>query len=167
MERIIEKLSDYEEQETVTMILFKHYGRKLYISNYRVKFHDLLRNYNYIEEKDRRRFHYYNFIAACYDEYFQKGFHHLSELRMFYGSRLNPTTHEEWKDLTGEPKIFIGNLSHRYGQKFVKIREFQRKIPIFRGEVKHKTSKSNTVEVVINFFLNGLKAELVYNDEEI
>lgn len=166
IEKLIEKLSYYEEQESVTMILFRHLGRSLHIPDHRIRFHGITRNYNYIEKKDKLRYHFYNFIASSYDNFFQNGFEHLSELRKHYGFRLNPNNYQEWKTSTGESNIFIGNLKEKHGRRYVKIREFQRDIPIIKGKIKKTNSRNPSVRIIIYFFLNGLKAEIISDGEK-
>lgn len=162
LERVVDQLVQYEDQETVTMILFKHYGRNLYIPDYRVKFFKLINDYNYIEKKDQQRFHYFNFVASCYDEYFRRGYEHLDEIRKIFGSRINPNTFKIWKDSDGLAKIFTGNIKQRHKRDFVKVRDFQRNVPIIKG----KSKVNSSVKVKVYFYLSGLKAEIVEDISE-
>lgn len=164
-QKIIDTLEDYDFNDSVAIILFKHYGRHLYIPNFRIKFFKLLQNYPNLEKKDPLRYFYYNYIAMTYDSFHDEAYRFLTKIREQFSTRnLSPKIRETWQDSDGKNKLFTGIIVRRNdridGRKCVKIKSLQRKIPISKG-LKQDINLYDSVEVIIHFHLAGPLAEIV------
>lgn len=107
---IITEMEDYQYDDDIQNYLFKYYGENLQYLDLRVKFYELIRKNNSLQERDDLKWLYYNFIAESYNLKFQAAFEHQKNIRRDYRNAYikNPL---EWKESgTEEVKIFKGKV---------------------------------------------------------
>jgi len=66
LEVLIRELEEYDYLNDVERLLFKHYGRNLFVTDNRTKLFQLIQGNKDIEQQDPIRFHYYTYIAEAY-----------------------------------------------------------------------------------------------------
>jgi hypothetical protein len=161
---IIRELESYTHLDEVAKVLFRYYGKQLYNLNTRLKFFSITNSHPEIERKDSIRYHYYSFIAEAYNRNFSFAYEHVNGLRgkLRY---LNPALREVWKDEnSSEEQVFEAVIRTERQRKRVRVIDLQQTIDLLPGNYSAYAEASH-VNVVLHFFLNGMKAEIVEVEE--
>ena len=160
---IIYLLEDHKELNYVAKVLFKHYGRNLYVNYNREKLSDLVKYNSSIHITNPLRYKYYNFISAAYDYRWGKYYDTIHKIRSSY-ENLNPEIVEKWKDSEGNPKIFNGIIRSTDNKKFVRVLDFGKNFPLVKGNYSNvRVGDEYTIE--LSFYLTGIRVNLVDRKE--
>ena len=165
-ERVIELLEAYTHLDEVAKVLFRFYGKNLFDIEMRLKFFNITNNHPEIERKDAVRYHYYSFVAEAYNRNFGFAYDQLNGLRgkLRY---LNPAVREVWKDENSrEEKVFEAIIRTDRQRKRVRVIDLQQTIDLLPGSYSAFPEASH-VNVILHFFLNGIKAEIVQVEENV
>ena len=159
----IEELGEYTHVQEVSKFLFKYYGRRLYDPEKRASFFELLRNNEFLEKDEVLRYHFYCYVAQSYDTNFNSSFRHLDKIRHGFGF-INPDYNEVWKDSEGYDLIFDAKVVNYKGTLAVRVSYFPRTFFLDRKSKKEKIKVNDKVTVQLNFYLFGIKAEIVIEE---
>ena len=109
---------------------------------------------------DSVRYHYYSFIANSYNRNFQYAYEHVGALRG-KANYLNPALKEVWlEENTLQEKVFDAIIRVSKNRKRVRIVDLQQTFDLISGDYASFPENSRQT-VVLHFFLNGIKAEIV------
>jgi len=162
--RIIGELEPHAHLDEVAKVLFRYYGRHLYDISTRLRFFEIITKHPEIEKKDLVPYHYYSFVAEAYSGNFQYAYEHVSALRGKFGY-LNPAMREVWRDEeTLEERVFEGIIRIEKGRKRIRVIELQQTVDLVPDNYS-TFSESSHHNVVLHFYLYGVKAEIVRPEE--
>jgi hypothetical protein len=160
-EDTIQEMFEYLDNYEVGLFLFKYYSTKLNFTDSRVRFLNVVRNVNMIQEKKPLHYNYFMFVAEAYANNFRNAFSFLGDIeRQHYF--INPDFHQIWnKPEINEPRIFPGKIVD-YKGKFLAFRSLDLQIVLFinRGN-QIKVSIGDVVKCHLHLALNGIKAEII------
>ncbi|OGU51584.1 MAG: hypothetical protein A2080_16395 [Ignavibacteria bacterium GWC2_36_12] len=163
LEVLIRELEEYDYLNDVERLLFKHYGRNLFVTDNRTKLFQLIQGNKDIEQQDPIRFHYYTYIAEAYNKNFQYSKEHIYTLKnKFY--YLNPKLCETWIDNeTREPRIFDAVITESRNHKIrVRVIDLQQEFNLRKSNYDmFDLSISSHHQVTLHFFLTGIRAEII------
>jgi hypothetical protein len=154
------ELEAHTHLDEVAKVLFQYYGKHLYSLSVRLKFFNIINTHPEIERKDSVRYHYYSFVAEAYNINFHYAYEHVGFLRGKF-TYLNPAQREVWRDEdTGEEKVFEGIIRIDKNRKRVRVIDLQQIIDLVPDNYSAFPESSHH-NVVLHFYLNGIKAEIV------
>lgn len=163
---IIEEVKHYSYIEEVAKFLFKYYGRNLYSMENRMRFFELIKENNFLEETDNLRYNYFRYIAEAYNGNFSYAFEHLRTIKDNY-SNINPDFSQVWCDDSGEELIFEGILdTNRKGIRIAKVPYFPRDFYISKNTAPYDYKRLKKVDVKLHFLLYGISAEVLSSTED-
>ncbi len=156
-DELIDELENYLDCNEVVRFLFKFYGNNLNYVNYRMKFFDLTKRVDFIQNS--LMYNYYMFIAESYNTNFYHGRTYLNNIESKY-HYLNPEYQQEWKESDSEnPKIFEGIIKKNdKGFYLFKSKELQTP---FRMKNQSKLKEGTEVKAKLVFLLNGISAVII------
>jgi len=156
----LNEMENYQSNFEIVKFLFKIYGRNLHNPNIRIKLLRLSRDNSKLEKDNPLRFNFFNFIAESYNNNYSEGKRFLNNIQTKYNN-LNPEFHYQWKDQTGEVRIFEAKVIRNNGEKFkaIKIPEIQLTAKLIKGNYDNFIIGAN-VNVILHFYLYGLMAEI-------
>ena len=106
------------------------------------------------------RYHYYSFVAEAYNKNFHYAYEHVGLLRGKF-TYLNPAQREVWRDEdTSEEKVFEGIIRMDKNRKRVRVIELQQTVDLVPDNYSAFPESSHH-NVILHFYLNGIKAEIV------
>lgn len=160
--KIIEELEKHTHFEIVNKILFRFYGRTLYIADHRVRLFKLAREHKELLENDKVRYYFYLAVAEAYNKNFIDCKNHIDYIKQNF--KPNPFLQETWKDPYGDIELFTGRLIQNKRHYRVKILEIQKTFSLRRANYDARNIKltnEKEYKVKLNFYTGGLNAEIV------
>lgn len=156
----IYEMEGYLDNYEVLIFIFKYYGQNLHIPDTRVKFFDLVRRNEILENKQPLRYHYYSYVNEAYNWNFNAAFGHLRMMGEKY-MHINPEYQQYWREEeSGEPKIFEGKIVPYKNRYKFKSREIPRNVNFHNvNDVTMKSGKE--VSCRLKFHLFGIVAEVI------
>jgi hypothetical protein len=162
---IISELESQTHLDEVAKVLFQYYGKHLYDLSVRLKFFNITNAHPEIEKKDSVRYHYYSFVAEAYNKNFHYAYEHVGLLRGKF-TYLNPAQREVWRDEdTSEEKVFEGIIRMDKNRKRVRVIDLQQTVDLVPDNYSAFPESSHH-NVILHFYLNGIKAEIVQSAVE-
>jgi hypothetical protein len=154
------------ELETITYnneavkLLLKYYGRNLAYHDKRIKYFDLVRNHPELEDTDRLRVVYFNFVAECYNKNFGYALNHLKNIRERF-TYINPDFKQVWiDDTTNKTALFEATLRlNRSGKKTFYIPELGLWAKCENWDSSWQLKMNFDVE--IHFYIYGIRAKAI------
>jgi len=158
MASLIDELENYSDNDEVVRFLFKYYGNRLNYVDYRIKFFDLVRRVEYLQ--DTLMYNYYMYVAESYNSNFYDGRTYLSNIEKKY-LFLNPEYQQEWKESDSENrKLFEGTIKrNEKGHCMFKATDLQQPFYIIGG--KNRFPNGEQVKANLVFMLYGIHAIIV------
>lgn len=155
----VNELEQYAHLNEVAKLLFRHYGRALYVEDNRVKLDNIARSNTRLIRQDPVRFHYFLAVSCAYDRRFADFRRHISEIPRRFGSRLH--MHDYWKDEGGTPIIFDAIIEKRGEGYWARIVDLQYGVPISRRNLSRVSTDSSHKRVQLRFHTGGMNAFVV------
>lgn len=165
LKSLIEEMEQYTDNNEVVKFLFKHYGRNLHVPNNRIKFFSLTKSHPILEKYSPLRYYYFSYMAECYDHHFHYAHSLLNQIKGQF-NYLNPEFHYLWLESDKNvPRIFDGIIIRKHKQmKRVKVSELQQHFALIKKD-KENYDIHSQVQVVLHFYLYGIRAEIIKNNE--
>lgn len=166
-EQFIPELETYLDNKDVVYFLFKYFGRNLHDVQNRIKFFNIVRDNQFLEEQSSLRYNYFNGICEAYNYKWSESKGSLAEIKGIKQSQLNPDFFLYWKDADGELKVFEAEVT--VNEKKVKRAQISR--PFFRhfffvsGDYSG-VREGEAIKVYLKFFIDGIKAEIALDSGE-
>jgi hypothetical protein len=161
--KIIGELEYYSLYENVAKLLFNYYGRNLHLEHNRTKFDRIVKNNARILERDPIHYYFFKCVEAAYNKCFDESYRYAMDLRSIC-PYYNPVYHETWRDAkSNEPVVFSGIIIRNSSGKFkVRIIDLQQSFRLrFTDGLYIKINDGMSVEVLLHFYLTGIRAEIV------
>jgi hypothetical protein len=157
---LVQGLEQFSDYDNVVKLLFKHYGKNLHEADIRVKFYDIIRDNEYLIEKEALRYYYLSYVANCYDQHFDESYTFLENLRKnFKVSQLNENNILSWNENSNDKVFFEGVIVRYKGRKWVQIKSpIYHRIQFF---TKEKLSVNTSVKVHVYFTYKGMVADII------
>jgi len=157
----INEMEQYQDNNEVVSFLFKYYGRRLNTATNRVKFFELVRKFEFLEDDMPLSFYFFNFVAESYNSNFSHGRRSLLKIKKKYHG-LNPEFHYLWLDNFGDVIEFDGIIVRLSNSRFksVRIRSHQQTFKLISGDYSDYNI-GDAVTVKLHFYLYGVMAELI------
>ncbi|HEY0058767.1 MAG TPA: SIR2 family protein [Flavisolibacter sp.] len=159
-EQLLPELELLTHIKDVLRLLFKFYGMFLHFSDIRLKFFDLIRRHEELEEMDELRYYYFRSIAESYNYNFSYAFELLRNINDEY-YHLNPDFKRDWIDSeTEETRIFEGIIRvNNKGKKQVYIQDLN--ASFFLDNVNFDCVLKAKYTCLLHFYLYGIRATLI------
>ncbi len=160
--RTIEELENYTDHEIVNKLLFKFYGRTLFIADHRVRLFKLTREHKELLESDRVRYYFFLAMAEAYNRNFIECRNHINFIKEHF--QPNPYLQDYWRDQHGEVEVFRGRLVQNKNHYSVKIIDFQKSFSLKRANYKARgiiLVNHQDYNVQLNFYTGGINAEIL------
>ena len=160
-EDTIKEMFEYLDNYEVGLFLFKYYSTKLNYTDSRVRFFNVIRNVNMIQEKKPLHYNYFMFVAEAYANNFRSAFNYLGDIEKQHYF-INPDFHQTWNQPErDEPRIFPGKIVD-YKGKFFAFRSIDLQRVIFINKSNQiKVSIGDEVKCHLHLALNGIRAEII------
>ena len=151
-----DELESYLDNDEVAKFLFKHYGNQLNYVDYRLKFFDLVKRIEYLE--DSLMYNYYMYIAESYNTNFQYGREFLNNIENKY-LYLNPEYQQEWKESDSDNSRFFEGVIRKNDKGFLvfKATDLQSSFQIIKKK-SIEVKDGIRVKATLTFLLNGIRA---------
>ena len=159
---LIPELETLDYNDEVLKLLFKYYGRNLYLLSNRSKYFKVVKKGYDFRKNEPLRYFFYSYVAESYNRNFNFADDHLQSIHDF-DTHFNPDLHEVWRDEDGSDSLFTGIIYNtQIGFTNLKISYIQLKCRLMKESyLKFKPQPTEQFKVKLHFFLKGIRAELI------
>lgn len=162
-QELLREIENYSHNDEVCLFLFNYYGNNLNYYDIRMKFFDLLKNNQSLQDSENLSFLFYNFTAEIYNGRFRDAFEFQREISYEY--RTIKKTPIFWLEQNCEDKRLFDGVIHKNKKGYYEYRVAGVGSNIYARIDNHQYDFSTLIGKEINAFLffnySGIWAKLI------